>query len=36
MSLEDLEREDEELADYEIGFQDRLDGKTIDLNQGWT
>jgi hypothetical protein len=24
-SIDDIEREDEELADYEVGFQDRLD-----------
>jgi hypothetical protein len=41
MSLENLEREDEELADYEIGFQDRLEGKTSEyrlerrLGLGW-
>ena len=28
MSLDDLENKDEELADYEVGFQDRLDGRT--------
>jgi hypothetical protein len=30
MSLEDLEREDEELADYDIGFQAGQDGQPID------
>ena len=41
MSLENLEREEEELADYEIGFQDRLEGRTSDyrlerrLGLGW-
>ena len=25
-SMDKLERDDEELADYEVGFQDRLDG----------
>src|ERR1017187_7032450 len=41
MSLDNLEHEEEELADYDIGFQDRLDGKTIDyrlerkLGLGW-
>ena len=41
MSVENLENGDEELADYEIGFQDRLEGKTSDyrlerrLGLGW-
>ena len=41
MSLEDLEYEDDELADYEIGFQDRLEGKPSEyrlerrLGLGW-
>ena len=41
MSLENLEYEDDELADYEIGFQDRLEGKTSEyrlerrLGLGW-
>jgi len=30
MSIEDLEREDEDLADYDIGFQAGLDGEPID------
>jgi hypothetical protein len=30
MSLEDLEREDEELADFDIGFQAGLDGEPFD------
>jgi hypothetical protein len=41
MSLAGIDKEDEELADYDIGFQDRLDGKMIDyrlerrLGLGW-
>jgi hypothetical protein len=41
MSLAGIDKEDEERADYEIGFQDRLDGKMIDyrlerrLGLGW-
>ena len=39
MSLDDLENKDEELADYEIGFQDRLEGKTseyrLERRLGW-
>jgi hypothetical protein len=41
MSLEDLENKDEDLADYEIGFQDRLEGRTSEyrperrLGLGW-
>jgi hypothetical protein len=30
MSIEDLEREDEDLADYDIGFQAGLDGEPFD------
>jgi hypothetical protein len=41
MSLDNLERGDGEPSDYDIGFQDRLDGKTVDyrlerrLGLGW-
>jgi hypothetical protein len=43
-SINDIEREDEELADYEIGFQDRIEcepweaspGEDLVLSKGMT
>jgi len=41
MSSDDLERGDGQPSDYDIGFQDRVDGKTVDyrlerrLGLGW-
>ena len=41
MSLEDQDREDEQLADFDIGFQAGLDGQplnelaTDDWKRGW-
>ena len=43
-SIDELERDDEELADYDVGFQDRLEckpweaspGEDLVLNKGMT
>jgi hypothetical protein len=34
MSLEDMEREDEALANFDIGFQAHLDGEPMNESEG--